>query len=133
MRLHACITQALLPQQNSLAQLPNIKPDEVSTASDMNELFNKLEGVSDGRVADVKKAIERWGKVDVVDASFKGDFVSLALRRSVITNLPVSHRRAPSYTVCHSVHGFEASLGIAIIFYRERRGRRPDRGHQGQR
>ncbi|KAF5388148.1 hypothetical protein D9615_000013 [Tricholomella constricta] len=77
MRLHAYITQALLPGSERLrfAQLPGIKIDEVLTlapeATDMGDFVHALEEKHDGRVVDVKKAIEKWGRAEIVDAAFK--------------------------------------------------------------
>ena len=78
MRLHAYITQALYPGQTSLkfAQLPGIKQsesEEFTKESDgYEDLAISLEEKQDGRLSDIKKAISRWGKLDLVDASFKG-------------------------------------------------------------
>ncbi|RDB15649.1 Translocation protein sec63 [Hypsizygus marmoreus] len=77
MRLHAYLAQALLPGSERLrfAQLPGIKTDEVSTlaprAQDMGDFVHALEEKHDGRVVDVKKAMEKWGHVEIVDAAFK--------------------------------------------------------------
>ncbi|KAK7051395.1 secretory subunit [Paramarasmius palmivorus] len=81
MRFHSFITQALLPHNSPikqrLAQLPGIKNDEVSSdkaslkSEDFAELVSELEQKGDGRAADVKKAVEKWGRLDVVDASYK--------------------------------------------------------------
>ncbi|KAG5645765.1 hypothetical protein DXG03_005302 [Asterophora parasitica] len=77
MRLHAYITQALLPGSERLrfAQLPNIKIDEVLTlapeASDIADFVHALEEKQDGRVVDVKKAVAKWGRAEIVDAAFK--------------------------------------------------------------
>lgn len=78
MRLHAYITQALYPGQESLkfAQLPGIKQSEAEDFAKefdgYEDLAASLEEKHDGRLEDVKKAISRWGKLDLVDASFKG-------------------------------------------------------------
>jgi translocation protein SEC63 len=78
MRLHAYLTQALVPGSERLrfAQLPGIKMDEASTlapeATDMSDFVHALEEKQDGRVVDVKKAIEKWGRAEIVDAAFKG-------------------------------------------------------------
>lgn len=78
MRLHAYLTQALLPGDDSLklAQLPGIKQSE---ARQLNRNVPALDAVpgslaekGDGRSEEVKKALSRWGKLDLVDASFKG-------------------------------------------------------------
>ena len=95
MRLHAYLAQALTPGDVSAkyAQLPGIEPEEAKAlsrqASAVDELIGAL-GEKDGRVAEVKKAASRWGRLDLVDASFKGVYVS-----PVRTQL----------TVCHSCRG----------------------------
>ncbi|KAK7450993.1 secretory subunit [Stygiomarasmius scandens] len=79
MRLHAYIVQALLPHESPakqrLAQLPGIKVDEAKgkegQVEDIPELISRLEADSDGRVVDVKKAAERWGRLELVDAGYK--------------------------------------------------------------
>ncbi|KAJ7743136.1 translocation protein sec63 [Mycena metata] len=75
MRLHAFFAQALPPApspRHPLAQLPDIKISEFA-ANDSNygALVEKLEEQSDGRVADVRKALDQWGRVEIVDATFR--------------------------------------------------------------
>lgn len=79
MRLHGYLTQALLPRaspgkRDRLSQLPGIKTEEFATlkAADLAELVDELEAKSDGRVDDVKKAVDRWGRLELVDAAYKG-------------------------------------------------------------
>ncbi|KAF8196701.1 Sec63 Brl domain-containing protein [Mycena galopus ATCC 62051] len=75
MRLHAFLAQALPPApaaKHQLAQLPNIKPSEVPVnEKDYAAFTQKLEEKSDGRVVDVRKALGRWGRVEIVDVSFR--------------------------------------------------------------
>ncbi|ESK87828.1 translocation protein sec63 [Moniliophthora roreri MCA 2997] len=80
MRFHSFVTQALLPHNSPikqrLAQLPGIKTSEVSSentfkADDLSDLVAELEQKGDGRATDVKKAVEKWGRLEIVDASFK--------------------------------------------------------------
>ncbi|THU97929.1 hypothetical protein K435DRAFT_661913 [Dendrothele bispora CBS 962.96] len=82
MRLHAYLVQALLPHPNEaigkrqrLAQLPGIKVEELEgmngLSKDIPELIERLEKSGDGRVGDVRKAMERWGRLEVVDAGYK--------------------------------------------------------------
>lgn len=88
MRLQAYLTQALLPLPSSnaydperklqkYAQLPGLKQDDVrglgTAVEDIKEVVTALEGRNDGRVDDIKKAVERWGRVEIVDAQFKGE------------------------------------------------------------
>lgn len=77
MRLHAYLTQALLPGDDTLrlAQLPGIKPTESKELGKevpaLDAIPKVLEDKADGRAPEIKKALSRWGKLDVVDASFK--------------------------------------------------------------
>ncbi|KAF8890379.1 Sec63 Brl domain-containing protein [Infundibulicybe gibba] len=76
MRLHAFLSQALLPGADRLrfAQLPGIKSEEadkLASAKDVHEVISTLEEKQDGRVAEIQKAVERWGRIEIVDASFK--------------------------------------------------------------
>ncbi|KAL0577555.1 secretory subunit, partial [Marasmius crinis-equi] len=81
MRLHAFIIQALLPRNSSikqrLAQLPGIKTSEVEDekpsikGDDVKDVAAQLEEKGDGRAEDVKKAIDKWGRLEVVDAAYK--------------------------------------------------------------
>jgi translocation protein SEC63 len=74
MRLHAYLTQALLPgkEQLKFAQLPGVRLEEQREAGDIGEFVEALEEKGDGRVMDVKKALQGWGRLELVDASFKG-------------------------------------------------------------
>jgi translocation protein SEC63 len=57
MRLQAYLTQALPP----------------AAAVDKNQFLRSLEGKDDPTISDIKKTvIERWGRVEIVDAVFKG-------------------------------------------------------------
>jgi len=101
MRLHAYLAQALVPGDDSLkfAQLPGIKTDEArdfaKEAELLDELIESLKSKSDSRVQEVKKVAQKWGKLDLVDASFKviGERVILPLS---IVYLVVKLRIKPS-------------------------------------
>lgn len=77
MRLHAYLTQALLPGENTLkfAQLPGIAEKEAiqlsGEVSDVAQVAESFAEKNDERASEVKKALSRWGKLDIVDASFK--------------------------------------------------------------
>lgn len=84
MRLHAYLAQALPPSQQAseyvkLAQLPGCNAEEVAAVigqaadASVETLIKKLEGNTDNRVEDMKKAAQKWGKFELVDASFKGE------------------------------------------------------------
>lgn len=82
MRLQAHIVQALLPgpEKNRFVQLPGIKgeelPDLAPNARDFADIVKSLEEKHDSRAIDVKKAVDYWGRLEVVDASFKGGHLS---------------------------------------------------------
>jgi len=75
MRLHAFFTQALPPApapRHQLAQLPGIKLSEAATNDNNYTAFaHTLEEQADGRVTDVRKALSQWGRVEIVDVSFR--------------------------------------------------------------
>lgn len=86
MRLHAYFAQALLPSSGDggsrlrFAQLPGINPEEVQLggelapeANDYEEFVHTLEANKDARAPDIKKAINTWGRLDLVDLSFRGN------------------------------------------------------------
>lgn len=78
MRLHGYLAQALNPGQISLryAQLPGISEsdsaDLVQQYPLLADLIFSLEEKADDRVREVKKVASKWGKLDLVDASFQG-------------------------------------------------------------
>lgn len=77
MRLYAYLAQALPPGQDHLrlAQLPGITADESADLSPrvnaFEDLITSFEKRGDGRVTEIKKAVQKWGKVEIVDAAFK--------------------------------------------------------------
>ncbi|KAF8189741.1 Sec63 Brl domain-containing protein [Pholiota molesta] len=78
MRLHAAFTQALPPNASEhlrLTQLPGLSTEDLQEiapkAKTLTDVLRSLEEKADPRANDVKKAIERWGRVDLVSASFK--------------------------------------------------------------
>lgn len=82
MRLHGYLAQALLPgkEQLKFAQLPGINIGEKwEEARTVEDFVWALEQKGDDRVTAMNKALERWGRLELVDASFKGWFVSLFL------------------------------------------------------
>jgi translocation protein SEC63 len=78
MRLHAYLVQALLPGNENLrfAQLPGIQLDEVSllppSTRELEDVVGALEKNEDERLSEVRKAVRTWGRIELVDASFKG-------------------------------------------------------------
>ncbi|KAG6890192.1 hypothetical protein C0992_002849 [Termitomyces sp. T32_za158] len=77
MRLHAYITQALLPgpERMRFAQLPGIKLEEALTlapkTTDLREFEQTLVEKHDIRILDIKTVLAKWGRVEIVDAAFK--------------------------------------------------------------
>ena len=78
MRLHAYITQALLPSKADLraAQLPGIEQSQAaalskSESSDFSEAVSTLSKSESSELGNAQKALERLGQTDIVDASFK--------------------------------------------------------------
>ncbi|KAI0057746.1 translocation protein sec63 [Artomyces pyxidatus] len=77
MRLHAYLAQAAVPGDASAVytQLPGIKAEDVKVLPEdttgIGEFVKLLESKKDARVDDVKKAADRWGHLDLVDASFR--------------------------------------------------------------
>lgn len=77
-RLQACLTQAV-PLDASprvlLTQLPGIEKEDImqlpGKTKEMIDLLRVLEKKDDDRVPAIKKAMEKWGRVEMVDASFK--------------------------------------------------------------
>lgn len=76
MRLHAYITQALLPSKVDLkaAQLPGIQQSNAASLSksesgDFSDAVSSLSESSE--LGNAQKALERLGQTEIVDASFK--------------------------------------------------------------
>ncbi|TFK66638.1 hypothetical protein BDN72DRAFT_799683 [Pluteus cervinus] len=77
MRLQAYLVQALLPGSEKLqfTQFPGVKSEELADLSpdvkDVTDLVSALEKKHDSRVSDIKKAADKWGRLELVDVSFK--------------------------------------------------------------
>ncbi|EAU82333.1 translocation protein sec63 [Coprinopsis cinerea okayama7 len=77
MRLHSYIAQALPPDpppRVKLTQLPLSKADIDSMSprpKDMHEVLVALEDKTDEKSVEAKKALAKWGRVEIVDAGFK--------------------------------------------------------------
>lgn len=81
MRLYAAFAQALPPTASDrlrLTQLPGISVEDIAAvapkAKDMSDVLHSLEEKDDPRSKDVKKTLEKWGRVQIVEAAFKGEF-----------------------------------------------------------
>ena len=110
MRLQAYFAQALSPTDGDnqrFTQLPGISHDEIGTiapkARNMPDFLRFLEENDDPRVNDVKKVMEKWGRVEIVDAAFKG----LPNLRFILFPLADQHRfsywRIHRYTIINRV------------------------------
>lgn len=89
MRLYAYVTQALLPGKTVApqAQLPGFDGDaDASEGKDLASFISRLEDEGDSRITEVRKAVEGWSRLDVVDMTFKGLF-SIVITNSVLISL----------------------------------------------
>lgn len=116
MRLHAYLTQALLPLPSSTvydperrlqkyAQLPGLKQEDVRSlgiaGEGLDEIVTALEGRNDDRVGDIKKAVGRWGHVEIVDAQFKGAIYQISASL-IYTHLNLYRHISPRRTNRHA-------------------------------
>lgn len=121
MRLHAYLAQALLPGDTSLklAQLPGIRETEsrelLSSAVTVSNVAEKLEEKGDSRASEVRKAMSQWGKIEIVDASFKGMLACLDLRGEY-ANDGQSDRRAYMRAPLDSLPRRQASCRTPLKF-----------------
>ncbi len=78
MRLYSLVAQALPPTASDrlrLTQLPGIGEQDVATLTpkaNMKDLLCVLEEKKDPRAGDVKEALQKWGHVEIVEATFRG-------------------------------------------------------------
>lgn len=75
MHLNASFSQALRPGASPLLQFPGVTEEDVkeNKGKGIAELIARLEARHDQRATSIRKATERWGKLDIVDAKFKGN------------------------------------------------------------
>jgi len=63
-------------RQTTICKLPGIKGEEVGKlaphARDLEDFVYAFQEKVDGRIGEVKKAVETWGRIELVDAVFKG-------------------------------------------------------------
>ncbi|TEB29020.1 translocation protein sec63 [Coprinellus micaceus] len=78
MRLSSYLAQALppnAPPRVRLTQLPAVSKADLDSITprprEMTEVLNALEEKGDARVGQVRKALEKWGRIEIVDAAFK--------------------------------------------------------------
>jgi translocation protein SEC63 len=79
MRLHAYLAQGVLPGLPGArwAQLPGLKNDEIRAfpplSRDFKDVISALEEQKKNSLAaDARKTLERWGRIEIVDARFRG-------------------------------------------------------------
>jgi len=90
MHLHAHLTQALLPGSNvTYTQLPGIGESDIKDLPEvmdgLGDFARSLEDKGDARAQDVGKAVNRWGRLDVFDFSFKGKVQGFCVCRVLIS------------------------------------------------
>jgi translocation protein SEC63 len=79
MRLHAYLTQALVPRNSSkkgleIGQLPRVDAAEpTADVKTMSEFATKLQSNGDARALEVNKALAKWPRLELVSADFKGE------------------------------------------------------------
>ncbi|KAH9172135.1 Sec63 Brl domain-containing protein [Lactarius sanguifluus] len=77
MRLHAYLAQGILPGSPGArwAQLPGMKRGDIralpATSRDFADVISHLEEQKNVLVEDARKAVERWGRIEIVNATFK--------------------------------------------------------------
>ncbi|KAH9037635.1 Sec63 Brl domain-containing protein [Lactarius pseudohatsudake] len=77
MRLHAYLAQGILPgsQGARWAQLPGMKKGDIralpATSRDFADVISHLEEQKNVLAEDARKAVERWGRIEIVNATFK--------------------------------------------------------------
>lgn len=75
MHLHAYIAQALIPGSDELLQLPHVSPSALyglGGPSRAEGLVENLREKEPAFAADISKAGQHIGKLDIADAYFKG-------------------------------------------------------------
>ncbi|KAF6743039.1 translocation protein sec63 [Ephemerocybe angulata] len=78
MRLNSYLAQALplnAPPRVRLTQLPGVSKADIDALTprprEMTEVLSALQEKGDARAGQVQKAIQKWGRVEIVDAVFK--------------------------------------------------------------
>ncbi|TFK45466.1 DnaJ-domain-containing protein [Heliocybe sulcata] len=91
MRLHACLAQAVPPHNPRLkfAQLPGVSEEEAlgvpASVESLGEFVEMLEERGDAKVGEVRRAVERMPRVEVVDVGFK------VIGERIVTPLAIIH------------------------------------------
>jgi translocation protein SEC63 len=95
MHIHQHLAQAILPGAEKMTQFPGINDAAEDLPDSLEALIEHLEETGDQRLDVLKKAGEKWGKLEVVDASYKGtiQFFFLVVRFVDQRNEPVIGER----------------------------------------
>lgn len=78
MRLHSSVAQAIPPNASDrlhLTQLPGISfkdLEKLPAKASMVDLLHSLEEKKDPRLNNVRRTLEKWGRVEIVEATFRG-------------------------------------------------------------
>jgi translocation protein SEC63 len=78
MRLYSSFAQAVPPNASDklrLTQLPGVDPKNLASLpakANMSDILHSLEEKKDPRTDDVRKTLEKWGRVEIIEASFRG-------------------------------------------------------------
>jgi len=99
MRLHSYLAQAIpldAPARVRLTQLPSITKADIDAISprpkDLDDVYAAFSDTTDEKAVQVKKAIEKWGRVEIVDASFKGTLIYIWLQHELTFRLVIGER-----------------------------------------
>lgn len=93
MHLHAHLAQAILPGAEKMIQFPGIDDSTEDIPDSLEGLIERLEETGDHRLDAVKKTGEKWGRLEVVDASYKGAVHVLLAWHSSLTRILVIGER----------------------------------------
>ena len=110
MRLHAHLVQAVSPTLPSseatiFSQLPNVSENDVKSVleeigkPDVKTFIEHLQKISDERAKEAAKAAESWGKLELVEATFKGEPQPLS---TVINTVIIRTHRSNWRANCYS-------------------------------
>lgn len=79
MRLQARLAQALpldASHRLRVLQLPGVKKEDVEKLSpqitDITDFIGQLGHKSDTRVVEMEKTVQKWCRIEIVDAAFRG-------------------------------------------------------------
>ncbi|KIJ32311.1 hypothetical protein M422DRAFT_76544 [Sphaerobolus stellatus SS14] len=71
MHLHANLAQAVLPGTDSIIQFPGMDEKAQDLPDTLERLIERLEEKEDPRIDIIRKVGEKWGRLDVVDVTYK--------------------------------------------------------------